>query len=148
MMYFIQFIGWVIQPDTTPAHRAGMTRGARSLLSLGWLKGKVILILGLTALVVKYHTSLKYQCLANIYLLYFASFSMKSCWICCPKVSHLGSLVLGRHRSALLSMTVHFYPLRQFYVILLMTPWHYCWDWPTSPIKPEQQSGQVAGALI
>lgn len=98
---------------TTPAQAAGRTRGARALLSQGWLKIKVVLVLGLTALVVIYHASPKYWYLANIYLLYFASFSMKSCvWIYCPKVSYFGSLVLGRYRSALLRITMHFHPLR------------------------------------
>lgn len=97
-MYCIHFTGWVIWSLTIPAHTAGMTKSVMALLSQGWLKSKGILDLGFTALVVIYHTSPKYQCLANIYFLYFASFSMKSCfgWIYCPKVSHLGSLVLGR----------------------------------------------------
>lgn len=101
-------------PDTTPAHTAGMTRGARALSSQGWLKSKVILVLGFTALVVIYHCSPKHRCLANIYLLYFSSFSMKSCfgWIYWPKASNFCSLVLGRYRNALLSITVHFHSLR------------------------------------
>lgn len=114
MMYCIHFTGWVMWRDTTPAHTAGMTRGARALLSQGWLKSKVILVLGFTALVVIYHSSPKHQRLANIYLLYFASFSMKSCfgWIYYLKASHFGSSVLGRYRNALLSITVHFHSLR------------------------------------
>lgn len=123
-----------------PSTHSCMTKAARALLSQGGLKSKVILVLGFTALIVIYHASLQYQCLANIYLLYFASFSMKSYfgWIYWPKASHVGSLVLSRHRSALLSSRGCIsIPLGQFYVILLMTPWHYYWDWLTSPIKPE-----------
>lgn len=60
------------------------------------------------------NSSPKYQCLANIYLLYSAYFSIKSCgWIYCSKFN-LVLLTLGRYRSALFSITVHFHPPRTF----------------------------------
>lgn len=62
-------------------------------LSQTWLKSKAVLVLGLTTLVMTYHSSPQHQCLANIYLLYFANFSRKSCsgWIYRPKASHFSS---------------------------------------------------------
>lgn len=76
---------------------AGKKKGARMLLYQGLLKSQAVLVLGLITLVIIYHSSPKYQGLANIYLLYFAYFSMKSCsWIYYPKASHFGSPGTGQ----------------------------------------------------
>jgi len=81
-----------------PANTAGKKRGARTLLSQGWLRSKAVLVLDFTTSVITYHSSPKHQCLENIYLLYFAYFSRRSCSGCiyCPKASHFGSPGTGQ----------------------------------------------------